>query len=40
MIAEGDDEMMEEFFREGTIPSTTSFRPFERPSLRKKYFPC
>jgi len=39
MIAEGDDEMMEEFFREGTTPSTTLFPLSAKPSSPKKFSP-
>jgi len=37
MIAEGDDEMMEEFFREGTIPIHDLIPAVRKASLRKKY---
>jgi len=35
MIAEGDDEMMEEFFREGTIPIHDLILPFASHRGRK-----
>jgi elongation factor G len=39
MIAEGDDEMMEEFFREGTIPIHDLIPAVRRASVAEKIFP-
>src|SRR5262249_3425819 len=39
MIAEGDDEMMEEFFREGTIPLHDLIPAVRRAIVAKKIFP-
>src|SRR5207245_5798977 len=39
MIAEGDDEMMEEFFREGTIPIHDLIPAVRKAIVAEKIFP-
>ena len=39
MIAEGDDEMMEEFFREGTIPIADLIPAVRKAIVAEKIFP-
>src|SRR5258708_19420925 len=39
MIAEGDDEMMEEFFREGTIPIHDLISAVRKAIVAEKIFP-
>ena len=40
MVAEGDDELMEEFFREGTIPIEDLIPAVRKAIVAEKLFPC